>query len=297
VVPDVLAMLREAGRVAARARELGARLVVPGASLREVCETVENEIRRQGAGLAFPAQTSRNHVAAHYCPSPEDPTVYAEGDLAKLDIGVHVDGWVVDTALTVNVGARSENQHLVVAAEAALEAAIDAAAPGVPVRSISAAIESTLRAHAVRPMRNLCGHHVGRWTVHCPPPIPNVPEGSDDHLVVDAVVAIEPFATDGAGFAAEMGPPEVFRLLPSRDGGSGVDPALFAALRARKGLPFSRRDFRHFPRGVLEEGLAALRARGAVMSYSPLVETQRRPVAQAEHTIYVGTGGVEVLTR
>jgi methionyl aminopeptidase len=283
--------------VAAEARELGARLVVPGASLREVCERVEDEIRRRGAGLAFPAQTSRNHVAAHYCPSPEDPTVYAEGDLAKLDIGVHIDGWVVDTAVTVNVGARPENQRLVAAAEAALEAAIDAAAPGVPVRSISAAIESTLRAHAVRPMRNLCGHHVGRWTVHCPPPIPNIPEESRDQLSVDAVVAIEPFATDGAGFAAEMGPPEVFRLLPSRDVGGGVDPTLFAALRSRNGLPFSRRDFRHFPRTVLEEGLAALRGRGAVVTYSPLVETQRRLVAQAEHTIYVGSERVEVLTR
>jgi methionyl aminopeptidase len=262
-----------------------------------VCETVEDEIRRRGAGLAFPAQTSRNHVAAHYCPSPEDPTVYAEGDLAKLDIGVHIDGWVVDTAVTVNVGSRPENQRLVVAAEAALEAAIDAAAPGVPVRSISAAIESTLRAHAVRPMRNLCGHHVGRWTVHCPPPIPNIPEESRDQLSVYAVVAIEPFATDGAGFAAEMGPPEVFRLLPSRDLGGGVDPTLFAALRSRNGLPFSRRDFRHFPRPVLEEGLATLRGRGAVVTYSPLVETQRRLVAQAEHTIYVGTEGVEVLTR
>jgi methionyl aminopeptidase len=283
--------------VAKEARDLGARLVVPGASLREVCETVEDEIRRRGAELAFPAQTSRNHVAAHYCPSPEDSTVYADGDLAKLDIGVHVDGWVVDTAVTVNVGAHSENQRLVVAAEAALEAAIDAAAPGVPVRNISAAIESTLRAHSVQPMRNLCGHHVGRWTVHCPPPIPNIPEESRDHLAVDAVVAIEPFATDGRGFATEMGPPEVFRLLPGRDGGSGVDPVLFAALRARNGLPFSRRDFRQFPREVLEDALAALRARGAVVTYSPLVETQRRPVAQAEHTIYVGTDGVEVLTR
>src|SRR5262249_60198555 len=112
------------------------------ASVRVVCETVEDEIRRRGAELAFPAQTSRNHVAAHYCPSPEDATVYADGDLAKLDIGVHIDGWVVDTAVTVNVGARSENQRLVVAAEAALEAAIDAAAPGVPLRQISPATQS-----------------------------------------------------------------------------------------------------------------------------------------------------------
>ena len=61
-----------------------------------------------GGGLAFPVQSSRNHMAAHYCPWPDDPTAYQAGDLAKLDLGVHVDGWVVDTALTVNVGAARE---------------------------------------------------------------------------------------------------------------------------------------------------------------------------------------------
>ncbi len=124
---EVLAVLREAGRVAAAARDMGARLIVPGAALREVCEAVEDEIRRRGGALAFPAQTSRNQIAAHYCPSPEDGTLYEEGDLAKLDIGVHIDGWVVDTAVTVNVGGRAAPQRLVDAARAALEAAIDTA--------------------------------------------------------------------------------------------------------------------------------------------------------------------------
>ena len=294
---EVLAILREAGRVAAAAREMGARLIVPGASLREVCEAAEAEIRRRGADLAFPAQTSRNQVAAHYCPGPEDDTAYAEGDLAKLDIGVHIDGWVVDTAVTVNVGDRPGPRRLVEAARAALEAAIRTAGPGVPIARVSAAIESTLRVHGVRPMKNLCGHHVGRWTVHSPPPIPNSPDGADDRLAVGAVLAIEPFATDGLGFVVEQGRPEVFRLPPGQEHGDPLDRELLAAIAAKRGLPFSRRDLRAFARPRVEAALAALVARGRLAAYAPLVEASGRQVAQAEHTLYVGPDGVEVLTR
>ena len=294
---EVLAVLREAGRVAAAAREMGARLIVPGAALREVCEAVEDEIRRRGGDLAFPAQTSRNQIAAHYCPSPEDGTLYEEGDLAKLDIGVHIDGWVVDTAVTVNVGDRPAPQRLVDAARAALEAAIDTAGPGVPIPRVSAAIESTLRSHGVRPMKNLCGHHVGRWIVHAPPPVPNVADDGTERLAVGAVLAIEPFATEGLGFVVEQGRPEVFRLPPSQEDGAGVDAEVLAAIVAKQGLPFSRRDLRAFAEPRVEETLATLVARGRLASYPPLVEASGRPVAQAEHTLYVGRKGVEVLTR
>jgi len=294
---DALEKLREAGRVAAVARNLGAARIVPGASLREVCEDVEAEILRRGAHPAFPAQSSRNHVAAHYCASPEDDTRYAEGDLAKLDIGVHIDGFVVDTAVTVNVGGRRQNEKMVEAARAALDAAIAQAGPGVPVSRLSAVIEAMIRSYGLRPMRNLCGHGVGRWTVHCPPPIPNVPDGEPTRLPEGSVVAIEPFATDGQGLVAERGNPEVFRLDPARDPGNGVDPAVLATMQSFRGLPFARRNFAQHPRLRVEEALATLLARGALHGYAPLVETSGSLVAQAEHTVYIGAEGVEVLTR
>lgn len=295
--PDVLRCLREAGRVAAAVREAGARRIVAGASLREVCEAVEDEIRRRGAQVAFPVQSSRNEVAAHYCASPEDDTVYAEGDLAKLDIGVHVDGYVVDTATTVNVGDRPENRRLLEAARAALESAIAAAGPGVEIRRISRLIEITIESYGLRPMRNLCGHGVGRWTVHCPPPVPNVPDDSGARLGTECVVAFEPFATDGLGLVGERGEAQVFRLDPEKAGGAELDPALFEALRAFRGLPFSRRDLARFPRGLLERSLGLLVQRGGLAAYPPLVEAGGRPVAQAEHTLYIGAEGAEVLTR
>jgi methionyl aminopeptidase len=294
-----LGALREAGRVAAAARAFGASKVVAGARLAEVCAAVEDFIRERGAHLAFPTQTSRNEIAAHYCPAPDEDTVYADGDLAKLDVGVHVDGWVVDTALTVNVGDRAENRRLVEAAEAALEAAIAASGPAVPIRRLSSAIEAALRGFRVRPMQNLCGHHVGRWSVHSPPPIPNRPDDGEDRLAVGATLAIEPFATEGMGLVGEVGAPEVFRLIPgpSPTEVEGVTRAVSEALLERNGLPFSRRDLRGCPRTEVESALELLARRGRLHAYAPLVETSGRKVAQAEHTLYVGQDGVEVLTR
>jgi len=283
--------------VASAAREVGARLIVAGAALRDVSEQVEHEITRRGGGLAFPVQSSRNEIAAHYCASPEDTTVYVEGDLAKLDLGVHVDGWVVDTALTVNVGDRPENRPFVDAARAALESAIAAAGAGVAVRRLSEAIESTLRRYGMRPMKNLCGHGVARWTVHCPPAIPNVADGGSDRLALDAVVAVEPFATDGQGEVVERGAAEVFRLDPRRSTGSAGSPEVVAAIRRFNGLPFARRQLADMPRPAVEETLRALRAAGHLGVYPPLVEAHQRKVAQAEHTLYLGPEGVEVLTR
>jgi methionyl aminopeptidase len=289
--------LREAGRVAAAARAKGAALIRPGAGVREVCEAVEHEILRRGARTAFPTQSSRNDVAAHHCPGPDDDTPYAEGDLAKLDIGVHVNGWVVDTALTVNVGDRPENGPFVQATRTALAAAVALAGPGVEVRRISAVIEQAIRGFGLRPMQSLCGHGVGRWIVHGPPPIPNSPDETTARLEVDTVVAIEPFATDGPGVVAERAPAEVFRLDPRHERADGLDAEVFAAIRDLRGLPFARRQLAAFPRESVEATLAALRARGLLTSYPPLVESTGRKVAQTEHTLLIRSDGVEVLTR
>jgi methionyl aminopeptidase len=285
-----------AGRIAAAARREGESLIVAGAGVRDVCERVEESIRRRGGALAFPVQSSRNAIAAHYCPSPEDDTVYADGDLAKLDVGVHVDGWVVDTAVTVNVGARAENQPLIDAARAALEAAIAEAGPGRAIRRVSAVIDATIRGRGFHSVRNLCGHGVGRWIVHCPPPIPNAPDDSTDRLEAGMVVAIEPFATDGAGRVVERGMAEVFRADGFEAGVPGGDPAVLAAIREFNGLPFARRQLAGLDRGRVEDTLRALSAARKLAAYPPLVDADGRRIAQAEDTVYVGSEGVEVLT-
>ena len=299
--PDLQALdqLRRAGRIAAAARESGRLRLRPGARLADVCRQVEDEIVRLGGQPAFPVQTSVDHVAAHYCPGLDDDSRYAEGDLAKLDIGVHVGGWVVDTAVTVEVGRPDGRHPLVAAARAALQAAIDVAGPGVPVSALSAAIAGAIRGAGFRPMRNLCGHGVGYYTVHCPPAVPNEPDAGLERLHPGLAFAIEPFATDGAGLVAEQGPPEVFRVDPRLGRAvapEGLDDVL-EAVRELRGLPFARHQLLRFGRDRVEAALDLLRAQGALQSFAPLIEATRRPVAQAEHTLWVGEEGVEVVTR
>jgi methionyl aminopeptidase len=149
----------------------------------------------------------------------------------------------------------------------------------------------------MRPMQNLCGHGVARWTVHCPPAIPNAADGTSDRLASGAVVAVEPFATDGQGQVVERGNAEIFRLDPRRSTGSAGDPEVVAAMRRFNGLPFARRQLAGRPRAAVEETLRDLRAAGHLGVYPPLVEAHQRKVAQAEHTLYLGPEGVEVLTR
>lgn len=292
----MLEALREAGRIAAAARGFGVARIVAGARLAEVCAAVEDEIERRGGALAFPVQTSRNAVAAHYCPGPGDETRYADGDLAKLDLGVHVDGWVVDTAQSVNVGGKPKNARLIAATDAALRAAIAVAGPGVPVHTLSAEIEKTVTGLGVKPVRNIGGHGVGRFVVHCAPAIPNAPDHSKAVLREGSVVAIEPFATEGQGLVSETGEAQVFRMDPRRSADGAATPALLAAIEGFRGLPFSRRQLRRFAPALVDDALKALSGLGVLSAYAPLVEVSGRNVAQTEHTVAILADGAEVLT-
>lgn len=295
---DVLKTLRRAGAIAREVRELGAKLIVPGASLRVVCETVEAEIEKRGGKAAFPCQTSINDIAAHDCPTPDDERTYQAGDLAKLDLGVHIDGWVVDTATTVNVGGEG-NGRMIEAARQALSAAIQTLKPGLPVREVSAAIERTIVDAGFLPLENLCGHGVGQYIVHCPPAITNTVRGAEGRLPLRGVIAIEPFATDGDGRSGPRGASEVFRLLPGaerRFDEFGIEPAFGKALLSWRGLPIARRYFREFGNDRVAATFKDLERARILHSYPPLVAMSGRPVAQAEHSIYLGPEGVIQLT-
>jgi len=295
---ETLKTLRRAGQIAREVRELGAKLITPGASLRVVCETVESEIEKRGGKPAFPTQTSLNDVAAHDCPTPDDERTYQSGDIAKLDIGVHIDGWVVDTATTVNVGGTG-NGRMIEAARQALAAAIQACKPGLPVRDVSAAIERAITSAGFAPLDNLCGHGVGHYVVHAPPAITNTVRAAEGRLPMRGVIAIEPFATDGAAKSGARGTSEVFRLLPGakdRLGEFGVKGEFADALLSWRGLPIARRYFRAFGNDFVSEAFRKLERARLLHAYPPLVALSGRPVAQAEHSVYLGPEGVIQLT-
>ena len=115
---------RRAGRIAKDCREWAVRSIRPGLLVRSVLETIEEMIRQRGAQPGFPAQSSRNSVAAHYCSPPEDDLAYQAGDCVKVDIGVHIDGYVADTAASVDLSEDGRWLPLIQASADALNAAI-----------------------------------------------------------------------------------------------------------------------------------------------------------------------------
>jgi len=293
---EALEKWRRAGRIARDCREWARENIRVGVKIRTVLEGIESMIREQGAAPAFPAQSSRNHIAAHYCSSPQDETVYEEGDCVKVDVGVHVDGYVADTATTVDLSPDGRWGGLIQASADALKAAIATVGPEVPVRDVGAVVERTITVAGFEPIRNLTGHGVDRWKVHCAPQIPNYPERGTARFHEGQVVAIEPFASTGRGFIREKGRSEVFMVVRPPRKAKGLDREVLKAIDSWRGLPIARRYFRDLDQDALEEAISKLAKQGSMMRYPPLVEEEGVMTAQTEHSIYIGPDGVEVLT-
>jgi len=285
---DELERWRAAARIAARARELGVRLTVPGAKRRDVAEAIEVSIRDAGAEPAFPANLSRNFEAAHYTPDPEDPAVFEAGDLVKVDVGAHLDGALADTADTVEVGGSHRHENLIRAVHDGLRAGIAAVRPGGRVDDLSRAIATAIRARGLKPIEDLTGHSIERYLLHAGKSIPNVPGRSSESLEEGEIIAIEPFATNGEGHI-ENGPFGNIQRFRADPGPKDPDLArLFARFRT---LPFTVRWVATSP-----EREALRRARRQLQTYPVFLETGRGWVAQAEHTVRVGASGPEVLS-
>lgn len=295
---EAIEKFREAGRIAGTARKMAMEMIQPGVKLEAVMLAVEDYIRSEGAGIAFPAQTSRNHCAAHYCPRPGDPTTYEAEDVIKVDIGVEVDGYVADNAQSIYLGEDQKYHNMVKASAAGLQAAIDVAGPGVAVHEMSAAIEKAIESHGFRPVYNLTGHGVARWTVHCAPQIPASPDRwTRGTLEPGMVIAIEPFATDGRGTVHESGRSEIFMLQKAPRKMKGIDEEVWKVIEGMHGLPFARRTFGDLPADAVEGSLGRLKRTGCLMDFPPLVDPDPATrIAQTEHTLIVGESGIEVIT-
>jgi len=132
----ILDCYRKAGKIAGKARDHGMTLIEQGARALDVVTRVEEHITTNGAGIAFPVTLSFNDVAAHYTPKHDDTLAFKKGVLVKIDVGAHVDGYIADTAVTVEVGGTSNHTMLREAVEDALDIAIGLMQPKAPLNLI-----------------------------------------------------------------------------------------------------------------------------------------------------------------
>jgi methionyl aminopeptidase len=261
-----------------------------GASHLDVAEYAEDRIRELGAKPAFPVNISIDEEAAHATPSIDDDSTFGE-EMINLDIGVHVDGWLADTAITVDL---SGNPELAEAPEQALEAALDMVEPGVDTGDIGAEIEDVITSYDFNPVVNLTGHGLGHWEQHTSPTIPNRAVSQGTTLEVGDVVAIEPFATDGSGKVSEGSSEEIFAL--EREG-------TVRNRQAREALEQITEEFRTLPFATrwletdrAEMALRRLKRNDIVHGYPVLKEADGSLVSQKEHTVIVTEDGCEITT-
>ncbi len=281
----------EAGKIAGRILEQGAREIREGVPILTLVERVEGMVIDAGAGLAFPLNVSCNEDAAHDTASPGDGRVFMHGDVVKLDLGVHLEGYIADCATTVDLG---ENGDLVVASREGLESAIERVRPGVTTGELGAAIQGAIESRGFRPVANLTGHGLSRYMIHTPPSIPNVGFRGGAALREGMVFAIEPFATTGSGHVSEKSRAEIFQQVSVKPVRMPAARKILEEVRGRHGMPFSRRWLGESRPDI---PLSLLSREGILRRYPVLADIPGSCVSQAEHTLIVTEDGCIVTTR
>lgn len=277
----------ESGKIAAKVREWGKSLFKEGAKVFDIAEAVENKTRELGAQPGFPCCISLNDMAAHYSPFVKDEIVLKKGDLVKFDMGVHVNGKVADTAVTLEIGT-NKYQKLIEASWKALDEAIKLAKPGVKIGEIGSVIEKTITNYGYQPVANLSGHGLSDYIVHDYPTIPNYDNGDKTVLEDGQAIAIEPFATDGMGKVKDGKGCGIYMLL-------GKKPVRLPA--ARQVIEFIEKNYKTLPfscRWIKVPGamfvLNQLEREGIIKQYTQLPEESGGMVSQKEHSLIVGHG-------
>jgi methionyl aminopeptidase len=292
---EILEKYRKAGRVAAEARAYARALVAENLPLLELANKIELFVIKKGLKPAFPVNIGINNISAHYTPSSDDNKILKKGDVVKIDLGTHLEGCIADTAITIEVG--TDNYcSLIEASLEALNLAIELIKPEVEVSLISACIENAINARGFKPVKNLTGHSISQYKLHCGKSIPNVRTYSKDIIKQGEVLAIEPFATNGNGKVVESGYGNIYRFVRDRETRNKDSKILLNYIKENFGnLPFAER----WCSGVVDKPTRVLRELikdSIIVTYPVLEEVENSVVSQAEHTVVVTENGYEVIT-
>jgi methionyl aminopeptidase len=306
----MIEMYKKSGKIVSEIRAMAVDHVKADMKILDLVEFVEGNIIEMGGMPAFPCNVSINEVTAHYTSPPGDESTIKNGDLVKIDLGAHVDGYIADSAVSVLVGAddlegnpsdKSEqdlNLKMIETAQEALESAISTIRDGVEIGKVGEAIEETINKRGFNSVSNLTGHSMDRWILHSGLSVPNIKEDNKHKVQEGDVLAIEPFVTNGIGRVGDMNDVFIFRFLRERP---------LRMVQARKllnviainyhNLPFSQRWLtEHINSKQLNMAMRQLLASRAIYPYHVLKEKSDARVAQAEHTVIVESDGCRVIT-
>jgi len=288
----------KAGKIAGEVRENVRKKDWVGSTLAEICEYVESEIIKRGAKCAFPVNTSLNEVAAHYTAEPNDPKTVSDSDLVKIDLGAQVNGYIADTAVTVNYDTQYDS--LVQAAENALQAAMSMIKVGVKSKDVGRKIQNTIMDMGFKPIANLSGHSLDQYTIHAGKTVPNMWTIGSFSFSENEAFACEPFVTtkNALGFVRNGKIKNIYALVSrKKTKDDEADKLLEYIWNNFNMLPFALRWIvKEWEEKEARKMLDFLIKKKVVKAYAILVEANGKTVAQAEHTFIPTETGVTVTT-
>lgn len=295
---------QKAGSIVSKVRKKAVKHVREDMKLLELAEFVENEIVELGGTIAFPCNVSVNEVTAHYTPPADDEKIFQSGDLVKIDLGAHINGYIADTAVSVLIGEDIEedelqkHQNMIMASQEGLQNALSTVKAGVEIGKVGAEIEKAINDRGFNSVSNLTGHSMEQWILHSGLSVPNINEKNPHKLEEGDVLAIEPFATDGIGRVTDMNEVYIFRFLRDRPMRLiHAKRALNIIKKEYKILPFAQRWLQgRFSDHHLNTAMRMLISSRAIFPYHVLREKSNAVVAQSEHTVIVESDGCAVIT-
>lgn len=284
----------QAGKIASEVKKFARTIVKKDVSLLEIAEKIENKIFELGGKPAFPTNLSINEIAAHYTPAHNDETK-AHG-LLKIDLGVHIDGEIADTAFSIDLENSEENKKLIETSEKALENAIKKINSSTSLSEIGKTIQDTIESYGFSPIINLSGHSIDKYDLHSGITIPNIDNGQKTPIGL-GVRAIEPFATSGNGKVYDGRLSGIYAVINSKNVRSPIAREILQyVVEEYQTLPFcSRWLIKKFGTKALI-GLKQLEENGNLHHYNQLIESANAPVAQAEQTLLIEKKEVIITT-
>lgn len=311
---------RHAAEAHRQTRQWAQKNIKPGQTLTEIANGIEDSVRalvgHQGleegdaqiAGMGFPTGLSINHCAAHYTPNLGNKMVLQQEDVMKVDIGVHVNGKIVDSAFTLAFNPRYD--PLLEAVKAATNEGIKHAGIDARLGEIGGRIQEVMESYEieldgvtypVKPIRNLNGHNILPYSIHGTKSVPIVKSNDQTKMEEGDVFAIETFGSTGKGYVIEEGEVSHYARrgdAPKMDLRLGSAKSLLNIINKNFGtLPFCRRYLDRLGQEKYLLGLNNLVSNGIVESYPPLVDKKGSYTAQFEHTILIRPTVKEVISR
>lgn len=299
----------KAGKIVSEVRENASKMIKEGTLVLDLVEYVESEILKKGGKIAFPCNVSINEIAAHYTSPYEDETKINTGDMVKLDLGAHIDGYIADSAITIMADGKdleeklgsdrlNLNEEIIEASAAALDAAIGTVKAGVEIGKIGEAVHDAIKQYKLNPVTNLTGHSLEQYNLHAGLSIPNINNHDSTKLEEGQAIAIEPFATDGVGFVNDAPNHYIFSFMADKP---------FRMKQTQETLNYIKKHYPHLPfsgRWLTKEfkplranrSLKQLSDAMAIYPYSPLKEKDGYWVSQKEHTVIVESDGCMITT-